>query len=142
MCSRNSYIIRNTQEFLISLKQQDPLLPDEEYVSYDVESLFANVPVHETIDYILREIYVKEKLPKICSKLIMKCLLLKLTAENTFMLNSNFYKQTDGCTMSGSLSVIPSDIYMTKTEGEVVKRTNPSFYKRFVDDIISNKKKD
>ena len=101
-----------------------------------------NVPVHETIDYILQEIYVKEKLPKICSKLIMKRLLLKLTTENTFMLNSNFYKQIDGCTMGGPLSVIFSDIYMTKTEEEVVKPTNPSFYKRFVDDIISKKKKD
>ena len=77
----------------MSLKQQDPLLPDEEYISYDVESLFTYVPVHETIDYILQEIYVKEKLPKICSKLIMKYLLLKLTIEDTFMLNSNFYKQ-------------------------------------------------
>ena len=27
----------------MSLKQQDLLLPDEEYVSYDVESLFTNV---------------------------------------------------------------------------------------------------
>ena len=44
--------------------------------------------------------------------------------------------------MGGPLSVILSDIYITKTEGEVVKPTNPSFYKRFVDDIISKKKKD
>ena len=43
------------------LKQQDLLLPDEEYVSYDVESLFTNVPVHETIDYILQEIYINKK---------------------------------------------------------------------------------
>ena len=98
------------------LKQQELLLPDEEYLSYDVESLFTNVPVHETIDYILQEIYVKEKLPKICSKLIMKRLLLKLTTENTFMLNSN----AACCTMGGPLSVIFSDIYMTKTEEEVV----------------------
>ena len=121
----------------MSLKQQDPLIPDEEYISYDVESLFTYVPVHETIDYILQEIYVKEKLPKICSKLIMKRFLLKLTTENIFMLNSNFYKQIDGCIMGGPLSVILSDIYMTKTEEEVVKPTNPSFYKIFVDDIIS-----
>ena len=125
----------------MSLKQQDPLLPDEEYGSYNVESLFTNVLVHETIDYILQEIYVKEKLLIICSKLIMKRLLLKLTTENTFMLNSNFYKQIDSCTMGGPLSVIFSNIYKTKTE-EVVKLTNPSFYKRFVDDIISKKKKD
>ena len=70
------------QEFPMFLKQQDPLLPDEEYVSYDVESLFMNVPVHETIDYFLRKIYVKEKSPKICSNLIIKRLLLKLTTEN------------------------------------------------------------
>ena len=97
LCSGNNYIIRNTQEFPMShvLKQQDPLLPDEEYVSYDVESLFTNVPVHETIDYILQEIYVKEKLPKICSKLIMKRLLLKLTTENTFMKQTNKLLQTN-----------------------------------------------
>ena len=37
LCSGNNYIIRNTQEFPISLKQQDPLLPDEECVSYNVD---------------------------------------------------------------------------------------------------------
>ena len=126
----------------MSLKQQDPLLPDEEYVSYDVESLFPTVPIHETIDYILQEIYAKEKSPIICSELIIKRLLLKLTTENTFMLNSNFYKQIDGCKMGGLLSVIFSDIYMTKAEEEVVKPTNPRFCKRFVDDIICKKKKD
>ena len=121
----------------MSLKQQDLLLPDEEYVSYDVESLFTNVSVYESIDYILQEIYIKEKR----YELIMNRLLLKLTIENTFMLNSNFYKQIDGCTMSGPLSIIFSDIYMTKTEEEVVKLTNPNFYKRFVDDIISKREK-
>ena len=125
----------------MSWKKQDLILPGKEYVSYDLESLFMNVPVHETIDYILQEIYVEEKLLKICSKLIMKFLLLKLTIESTFMLNSNFYKQIDGCTMGGPLSVIFSNIYMTKTE-EVVKPTNPSFYERFLDDIITKKQKD
>ena len=137
--SGNNYIIRNTQEFPMSLKQQDSFLPDQEYVSHDVESLFTNVPVHETFYYILQEIHVKEKLLKICSKLIMKRLLLKLTTENTSILNSNFYKQIDGCTMNVPLSIIFSDIYKTKTEEEVVKSTNLSFYKRFVDDIISKK---
>ena len=137
LCSGNNYIIRNTQKFPMSLKQQDPLLPDEEYLSHDVESLFANVPVHETVDYILQEIYVEKKLSKICSKLVMKRLLL-----NIFMLNSNFYKQINGCTMAGPRSVKFSDIYMTKTDKEVVKPLNPRFYKRFADGIISKKKKD
>ena len=52
--------------------KQDPFLPDEEFVSYDVESLFTIVLVHETIYYILQVIYAEENLPNISSKLIMK----------------------------------------------------------------------
>ena len=48
-------------------------------VSYDVESLFTDVPVQETIEYIINEIYAENKLPKLCSNLIFKQLLLKLT---------------------------------------------------------------
>ena len=58
----------------------------------------------------------KQVIPKLYSKLIFKRLLVKLTTENTFMLSSKFYKQVDGCSMRGPLSVIFPDIYMTKTE--------------------------
>ena len=133
--SDNDYIIRTTQEFPKLLQQQDPLLPNE-YVSYDVKSLLTNVSIQETIDYILDEIYVKNKLPKICSKLIFKRLLLKLTTENTFKFTSEFYKQNHGCTIGEPLSVIFSNTNMTKTEHEVVTPSKPKFYKRFVDDII------
>ena len=56
-----------------------------------MESLFTNSPVHETMEYIISEIYVVSKISKLCSKLIFKLLLLKLTTENTFMLNSKFF---------------------------------------------------
>ena len=45
------------------LKEQTPLSLDKEYVSYDVESLFTNIPVDEAISYIINEIYHKNKLP-------------------------------------------------------------------------------
>ena len=57
------------------------------------------------------------------------------------MFNNSFYKQIDGCTMGGPLSVILSDIFMMKMENDVVKPTKPSFYKRYVDDIINRRKK-
>ena len=56
-----------------------------------MESLFTNSPVHETMEYIISEIYVVSKISKLCSKLIFKLLLLTLTTENTFMLNSKFF---------------------------------------------------
>ena len=66
---------------------------------------------------------------------------VKLTTENTFMPNSKFYKQVDGCSMGEPLSVIFSDIYMTKTEIRLVDPTNPQFYKRFVDNIRNKRYK-
>ena len=115
--------------------------PSEEYVSYDVESLFTNVPVIETIDYILDEIYEKKRLPSLCKRSLFKKLLLKLTCESIFMFDDKFYKQTEGCTMGGPLSVIISNIFMSKLEKEVVTPEKPVFYKRYIDDIITRRKK-
>ena len=51
-------------------------------------------------------------------KVIFKCLLLKLTAENTFTLNSKFYKQIDGCLVGGPFPVIFSNIYISVKQFE------------------------
>ena len=59
--SRNEYTINDTQQFADSIKNLPPLPQDEECVSYDIESLFTNVPLQETIDYIIDEIYVNKK---------------------------------------------------------------------------------
>ena len=57
-------------------------------------------------------------------------------------MNLNFNKKTDGCLIGGALSVIFSDIYMTKTKQEVAKPINPRFYERFVHNVINKRKKD
>ena len=108
------------------LSSNPPSQDDEEDVLYDVESLFTNIPIEETINYIIEQIYVHKKLTPICSKLILRRVLIKLATECTFKLNSRFLKQVDDCTMGGPLSVTFSDIYI--------------FYRGFVDDICSRRK--
>ena len=49
---QNKYKINDTQSFASQIKKQPPLDEDEGYVSYDVDSLFTNIPAQETIDYI------------------------------------------------------------------------------------------
>ena len=44
----NQYVIKDTQTFQSLLQNLPSLQPDEEDVSYDVESLFTNAPVDET----------------------------------------------------------------------------------------------
>ena len=127
---QNGHKINDTQSFPFMLKDQTPLNPNEEYVSYYVEALFANIPVYETINYIINEIYQKKKLPQLCSKTIFKRLLYKLTTEVSFQFNYKLFKQTDGCTIGGPLSVTLSDIHMIRMETDVVVPIRPIFYKR------------
>ena len=68
----NEYKINDTQTFELMIKNQIPLIPDEEYVSNDVDSLFTNIPVEETIEYIIYQIYNEKKVPQICSKTIFR----------------------------------------------------------------------
>ena len=137
----NEYSIKDTLQFPQLLKDLPPLKDDGEYVSDDVESLFTNIPLKENSDYILEQIYVHNKLPIICSKLIFRRLLEKITTENSFQLNSKFFKKTDGCAMGRPLSVTLSDICMVKMENNIVIHHKPIFCKRYFDDIIYRRKK-
>ena len=42
-----------------------PIFADED-VSYEIESLFTNIPIKDTTDFICEEIYVHKKLEPIC----------------------------------------------------------------------------
>ena len=77
-------------------KALPPLQQNKEYVSHDVESLFTNIPLKETINYIIHKIYNQKLLKVICKKLIFKQLLYKLTTDCTIQFNQSFYKQIDG----------------------------------------------
>ena len=97
--------------------------------SYDVSSLFTEVPLDETIDHIIKEIYVNNKLPPLGSKLLFKHLLCQVTKNTVFSFNDRLYKQTDGCGMGNPLS-------------DVVRPSNPPFYTIYFDDIFSKRKQD
>ena len=126
----NEYSINDTQKFPSMLSSIPPLQDDEEDVSYDVESLFTNIPIQETINYIIEQIYVHKKLTPVCSKLIFRRLLIKLATECTFKVNNRLLKQVDDCTMGRPLSVTFSDIYVIKMENDVAIPFKPSFYRK------------
>ena len=72
--TKNEFVISNTQDFPAMLNNV-PISEDEEDVSYHVESLFTNIPLKDTIDFICEEIYVHKKLEPICKKSVFKKLL-------------------------------------------------------------------
>ena len=69
--TKNEFFITNTQSILNKV----PLSEDEEDISYDVESLFTNITIKETIDFICDEINNCKMLKAICKQSTFKKLL-------------------------------------------------------------------
>ena len=76
--------------------------------------MFTNIPIKETINYIIEQIYIQKRLTPICLKLIFRRLLVKLATGCTFKFNNRFVKQVGSWTMGTPLSVTLSDIHMVK----------------------------
>ena len=110
-----------------SMLNNVPSPEDEEDISYDVESLFTNISIKETIGFICDEIYNRKKLKPICKQSIFKKLLHKLTTECTFSVTGRLCKQIDGVAMGGTLSVTLSDCFMNKMEKDVVIPSQTEF---------------
>ena len=133
----SKYNIKSTHELiqvLHTIKPNNGIL-----ASLDIENLFTNVPVNETIDIIINNIYNNPSLPplKINSNILRK-LLLTCTTEVPFYDHlGNIYVQTDGVSMGSVLGPIFSDFYMSDLENRIFNSTKkPPIYLRYVDDIL------
>ena len=66
---------------------------DYKDVSYDVKSLFTNMPVKETIEYILHKIYVDKSIKPFCKKSIFKKIIIKINKRMRFFREFPFNKE-------------------------------------------------
>ena len=107
--------------------------------SLDVESLFINVPVNESIDIIINNIYNNSSLPPLkINPNILRKILLTCTTEVPFYDHlGNIYAQKDGISMRSALGPIFNNFYMSDFENKIFKKIKePSIYLRYVDDIL------
>ena len=104
--------------------------------SFDVTSLFTNVPVNYTIDVILNYIYKENKIQTKIVRNDLKKLLIKGVTSH-FIFNGVLYEQIDGCAMGSALSVSFANIFMCHLEDKLVKICPKlQYYRRYVDDIF------
>ena len=103
-----TYMLRSSQEFAETLKNFQ-FKPTHKLVSFDVKSLFTNLPLEETIDIIANTIYADDTniLPIPISKEVFKKLMFMAT-QGIFMYNDKLYKQVDGVTMVLQLLIFSS----------------------------------
>ena len=85
--TNNKFVIKDCLLFQDILKST-VLENDEEIVSYAVESLFTNIPIKETIDYICDAIYRNNAIEPMCKKSVFRKLLYKLSSKSVFSVNN------------------------------------------------------
>ena len=128
----------NTFQFVDQIKEQN--LTDHVMVSFDVCSLFTNIPLSKTIDVCLDRLYrgpdpsIKPTLPEdVLKRLIELCV-----KDNTFVFNGKVYVQKDGVAMGSSLGPLLANIWMAHLEETLMQghAEFPLFYRRYVDDTF------
>ena len=112
---------------------------DSFIVSYDVVSLFTNIPLQETIE-IAVETLLKNKPGFKISKENLKKLFTYATSGTHFVFNGEVYEQVDGVAMGSPLAPILANLFLGHHEGKWLDdypSNRPRYYKRYVDDVIA-----
>ena len=109
-------------------------------VSFDVCSLFTNIPLSKTIDVCLDRLY-RGPDPSIIPTLpedVLKRLIELCVKDNTFVFNGKVYEQKDGVAMGSSLGPLLANIWMAHLEESFMHGHDefPLFYRRYVDDTF------
>ena len=132
--------IKNSQHFIEKIRQTN-INNNTLMVSFDVVSLFTNVPVDKTLTILKSKLENDRFLhnrTKLSVNTIMELITLCVTT-TYFQLDKDFYEQTFGMPMGSSLSPFLSNIFMEFFEDNFVQTyTNkPLVWWRYVDDIFT-----
>ena len=108
-------------------------------VSYDVQSLFTNIPLHETIDLAVDILLENKPDLKISRDNFVK-LFHFATSKSQFLFDGEYFEQRDGVAMGSPLAPILANLFLGNYEGTWLSEYDgqkPTYYKRYVDDIIA-----
>ena len=102
----------------------------------DVDFLFTNIPLEETIDICLNTLF--ENMKKVgLSKIEFKKLLSLATKETYFLFKGKLYKQAEGVAMGSPLGLSLANAFLVHFEKKWLQNCpsdlKPYYYRRFVD---------
>ena len=109
--------------------------------SFDVKSLFTNIPLDETCNIIINQLFPHSNSKyKSFEKSNFKKLLDICVKNNFFIFNQNLYFQKDGTPMGGCVSSTLADIFLSFHEKiwlqNCPQNFKPVLYRRYVDDTF------
>ena len=131
------HVIKDSFSFCERLREKNYHGDDMFMCSFDVVSLFTNVPIDETIQICLDTLYRSNIPPPGIKEDLLKKLLLKSTKDVEFSFNNCMYRQIDGVAMGSPLGPVLANIFLGYCESLIPDEMWPDMYCRFVDDTFS-----
>ena len=133
----NQYTTKDSFSFAEDIRKQSSTA----YMSsLDVDSLFTNIPLDETIDICVELLFKDNDIAHGLNKSEFRTLLSLATKESFILFDGNYYQQIDGVAMGSPLGPTLANIFLCKHEQNWLSdcpiEFKPIYYKRYVDDIF------
>ena len=133
----NTYTVKDTFHFVSMIDNKDHRLF---MASLDVDSLFTNIPLEETIEIVTQKVYAGVDTVKGLSRGDFKRLLTVSTQGAVFFFNGCYYRQKDGVAMGSPLGPALANAFLCHHEQYWLENCPlafaPIFYARYVNDIF------
>lgn len=138
MTANSKYNVQNSLDFKDKISKLR-IAKGEILVSFDVVSLFTNVPIQLCMRIIDREWDRIEEYTEIPKKKFLEMLSFCVLENNYFSFNGNLHKQIFGTPMGSPLSPILADIVMEDLLTNVLNKLdfNIKFMVKYVDDLFA-----
>ena len=133
----NEYTIKDSFTFAKELQSFDSKLG---MASFDIESLFTNIPLQETIDLCVENLFQDRTHVDNLSKDSFRELLTRTMSESLILFDQEFYKQHDGVAMGFPLGPTLGNVFLCYHEKIWLQNCPSEFkhviYRRYVDDTF------
>ena len=139
--SLNRYTVTDIFEFVNEIRNLE-IANGDILVSYDISSLFTNVPLHETIQLLTNRAFTNNWFNTTydlnLTKRDLGDLLSVATKGQLFQFNGALYEQTDSMAMESPLGPLLANVFMSHIEENLEREDKlPAFYRRYVDNMLT-----
>ena len=113
---------------------------NEELVSFDVKSLYTNVPLQEAINDCTELLYSGKYAKPPVDRTTFKELVILCSSDVVLLSNGEYYKQVDGLAMGSLPAPLLANELMNKYDKEI--KGEAKLYSRYMDDVLREIHKD